>query len=176
MIKIFTTQLIGRFQAIREDNEIVFEEAGRSLAQAAIGEGKIFVAGVGEMNGICEAILQGNDRLEGMARLNLEQAGELTSLDRVVIFAPFSNDDRALSIADELVETDAEVIAISSAVNEGKTLVQAADYHIDFKVSSPIVPMESGEKIAAPLSLAALYAYYGLYLVVKEILEEHEDE
>ncbi len=49
MLKMFSTQVSGLFKRIQEQNEFALEDGARLLAQAAVGDGTIYLCGIGEM-------------------------------------------------------------------------------------------------------------------------------
>ena len=50
IVKMLTTQISGLLQRITGNNEEAIEETARLLAQATIGEGRVIIAGFGEMD------------------------------------------------------------------------------------------------------------------------------
>ena len=59
MLKIFSTQLNSLFKKVMEKEEFNMEDAARLLAQAAVGDGTIYIHGFGEMDGVTKEALNG---------------------------------------------------------------------------------------------------------------------
>lgn len=49
MLKMFSTQLTGLFNRIQDKEEFSIEDGARLLAQAAVGDGSIYICGLKEM-------------------------------------------------------------------------------------------------------------------------------
>ncbi|MEK4176688.1 DUF2529 domain-containing protein [Aeribacillus sp. FSL K6-1305] len=172
MLKIFTTQLTGFFQRIQEKENSQIEDAARLLAQAAIGEGAIYVKGWGILEGIYAQVEKGESF---PACKPLPSVDNVTAADRVLLFTPFSTDLDAIDTAQQLAEKGIPTVGVSAAVNGEKSLQQFVDIHVDSKLTKPIIPTEHNERIGFPVLMTSLYVYYCLFLTVKEILEEYEE-
>lgn len=59
MIKIFTTQLIGRLKMMEEKEIYNLEDAARLLAQALVGEGNIYIYAEQGLDGVLAEALHG---------------------------------------------------------------------------------------------------------------------
>jgi uncharacterized phosphosugar-binding protein len=176
-VKIFATQMIGFLQKIAAEEELALEDGARLLAQAVIGDGRILLHGVGEMEAVVIEALYGPDPLPKAARLmeNGRLRDDIDETDRVLLIARFSNDKDAISLAERLKEQGLEIAAISAVVkDEQPSLVDIVDVHIDSKLLKPIVPKEDGSRIGMPTVIAASFAYYCLLLTMDDILEEYE--
>ncbi len=173
MLKMFSTQLTGLFKRLQEKEEFSIEDSARLLAQAAAGEGKIYIHGTKEMTGIgCEAT-QSQEPLRDAAIL--QKADEITETDRVIIFSMNSDDEEALGLAKTLAEKGIPFVAVSTAVAEGsESLADLADVHIDLKLTKGLLPDEEGNRFGYPASMAALFVYYGIKFTIEEILAEYE--
>ncbi|MCG1021317.1 DUF2529 domain-containing protein [Sutcliffiella horikoshii] len=180
MLKIFTTQLQGVFNRIGSSEEFAFEDAARLLAQAAVGDGRIYVHGVKEMKAIEAEATEGAEPLAGAKLLSdLDSYHDLTDTDRALIVSRFSTDEEAISTAKALKELGIEIVGISTVVDatestEAETLENLADVHIDMKLKKPLIPGDDGERFGFPSSMVALYVYHGVAFTLTEILEEQE--
>ncbi|WP_339148082.1 MULTISPECIES: DUF2529 domain-containing protein [unclassified Sutcliffiella] len=180
MLKIFTTQLQGVFNRIGSSEEFAFEDAARLLAQAAVGDGRIYVHGVKEMKAIEAEATVGAEPLVGAQLLSdLDSYHDLTDTDRALIVSRFSTDEEAINTAKALKELGIEIVGISTVVDatesaEAETLENLADVHIDMKLKKPLIPGDDGDRFGFPSSMVALYVYHGLAFTLKEILEEQE--
>ncbi|MBY0097434.1 DUF2529 domain-containing protein [Mesobacillus maritimus] len=177
MLKMFSTQLSGLFKRLQEKEEFSIEDGARLLAQAAAGEGIIYLYGAGEMGAIPLEAIHGVEPLKGAALLQLEQASEVTSADRVLIVTRHSNDPEAVKLAQELTDSGHSFVAISTAVSNDDSpgLDTLADVHIDLKITKGMLPDEFGNRFGQPTSMAALFIYYGLKFTIDEIMTEYED-
>ncbi|WP_404459867.1 DUF2529 domain-containing protein [Sutcliffiella horikoshii] len=183
MLKIFTTQLQGVFNRIGSSEEFAFEDAARLLAQAVVGDGRVYVHGVKEMKAVEAEATTGAEPLMSATLLSdLDSYHDLTDTDRALIVSRFSTDDEAISTAKALKELEIEIVGISTVIEpesggsaEGtETLESLCDVHIDMKLKKPLIPGDDGERFGFPSSMVALYVYHGLAFTLKEILEEQE--
>ncbi|WP_404469139.1 DUF2529 domain-containing protein [Sutcliffiella horikoshii] len=185
MLKIFTTQLQGVFNRIGSSEEFAFEDAARLLAQAVVGDGRIYVHGVKEMKAVEAEATTGAEPLMSATLLSdLDSYHDLTDTDRALIVSRFSTDEKAISTAKALKELGIEIVGISTVMEpnpesgesaEGtETLESLSDVHIDMKLKKPLIPGDVGERFGFPSSMVALYVYHGLAFTLKEILEEQE--
>lgn len=81
---MLSTQLTGLFQRITE-HEKTLEEIARLLAQAAVGEGTIFIAAFGEMKAVTAAAIYGAEPLTAAREWKPDSL--VTGTDRVFILA-----------------------------------------------------------------------------------------
>ncbi|QOR66538.1 DUF2529 domain-containing protein [Cytobacillus suaedae] len=180
MIKIFTTQLQGLFTKIQEKEQMAIEDGARLLAQAAIGEGTIYIHGFAEMEAVTLEATIGQEPMISAARLidDTKQIAEVSPVDRVLLVSRFSTDEDAIKLAQELSSKGIEIVAISALVpnSEGPSLDKIVDIHIDSKLIKPLIPDEDGTRFGFPSIITALYAYYGLSFSIKEMVEEYLEE
>ncbi|WP_010197449.1 DUF2529 domain-containing protein [Bacillus sp. m3-13] len=183
MLKIFTTQLQGVFNRVGSSEEYAFEDAARLLAQAVVGDGRIYVHGVKEMKAVEAEATTGAEPLVGATLLSdLDSYHDLTDTDRALIVSRFSTDEEAINTGKALKELGIEIVGISTvgeaeqvdSAEAAETLESLADVHIDMKLKKPLIPGDDGERFGFPSSMVALYVYHGLAFTLKEILEEQE--
>ncbi|GLB59090.1 DUF2529 domain-containing protein [Cytobacillus sp. NCCP-133] len=174
MLKMFSTQLTGLFKRLQEKEEFSIEDSARLLAQAAAGEGKIYIFGTKEMSGIGYEATQSQEPLRDAAVL--KNGDEVTETDRVIIFSRNSNDEDAIELADILTDKGIPFVAVSTGImNEnGESLADLADVHIDLTLTKGLLPDEEGNRFGYPASMAALFVYYGIKFTIEEIMAEHE--
>lgn len=184
MLKIFTTQLQGVFGRIAGNEDFSFEDGARLLAQAAVGDGRIYIRGVKEMKAVEFEATQGAEPLAKAALLSeLDSYHDLTDTDRALIVSRFSTDEEAIETAKALKELGIEIVGISTVMSgetegngsDAETLDSIADVHIDMKLKKPLIPGDDGERFGFPSSMTALYVYYGLAFTIKEILDELDE-
>ncbi|AMX85049.1 hypothetical protein GS3922_16330 [Geobacillus subterraneus] len=173
-MKILTTQTIGLLQKIAADEELALEDGARLLAQAAISNGRIWLYGTGELDAVVAAALLGPDSLPKAAHLEPEAADDWNETDRALVFARFSNDKEAIRLVEQLQANGVDTVAVSTLVKDEPGLADIAAVHIDSKLSRPLVPTEDGRRIAMPTVVAASFIYYGLLVLLDEILEEYQ--
>jgi uncharacterized phosphosugar-binding protein len=173
MLKMFSTQLTGLFKRLQEKEEFSIEDGARLLAQAAAGQGKIYLYGTREMQAIGLEAVYGEEPLQTAAILS--DKVDLEAADRVLIVSRFADDAEALNIAYDLREKGIPLVAISTVRSESEeeTLDQLADVHIDLRITKGLLPDETGNRIGYPTSIAALFVYFGLKFTIEEILEEY---
>ncbi|MBM7605294.1 hypothetical protein JOC75_003317 [Metabacillus crassostreae] len=179
MMKIFTTQITGHFNRILEQEEMSIEDSARLLAQALVGDGKVYLYGHKELHGVVLEALTGSENLVGAESL-LDSEGaikEVTPADRVILFTYRSTDEEAISIAKELTSKGIQTVGVSALIkNTDAGLNQNTDLHIDAKLRQPLIPGDDGERYGFPALMTALYVYYALSFTIKEILNEYEED
>ena len=173
MSKILTTQLTGLLQRINQSEEETIEDAARLLAQAGIGEGNVYFACFGEMTAIEHNALAGAAPFTKLKRWSPE--AELTSADRVCIFARNGNDTEAVALAKQLNDVFIPFAAVASE-NEGSdnALSELAYAYVSLKVRGGLIPHPTnlGERIVFPHLIAALYIYEAIKMSYDEMVDE----
>ncbi len=173
MLKMLSTQLTGLFLKIKEKEEIALEDGARLLAQAPVGEGKIYIKGFDEMEGVVHEALEGAEPLINAEAL--VQTDALIHTDRAIVFSRFSDSPEAVSLGRELTEKGVPFVSVSAIKGEpGEDLSDMADVHINTQVIRSILPSEDGSRVVFPSLIAALYIYHALKFSVDEILYENE--
>lgn len=173
MLKMFSTQLTGLFKRLQEKEEFSIEDSARLLAQAAAGQGTVYIYGTKEMQAIGLEAVYGEEPLQSAALLTEEN--EVEAADRVLIVSRYADDADALRVAHEMQEKGIPFVAVSTIREEidGESLDSLADVHIDLRMTKGMLPDETGNRIGFPTSMAALFVYYGLRFTIEEILEEY---
>ncbi|WP_088042019.1 DUF2529 family protein [Bacillus sp. EAC] len=174
MLKIFTTQLTGVFQKILK-NEEVFEDAARFLAQAMIGEGKVFVHGTKEFNGISSEVAYGADQINSIEPLFINgEIQNLSTVDRVLLFTRQTDDLEAIEIAKNLSDSSIGLVIVSTTSDNEDSLSDLADVFINYELTRKLVPTDEGDRIGYPSLLIGLFIYHCLLLTINEILADYE--
>ncbi|MGV3466506.1 MAG: DUF2529 domain-containing protein [Heyndrickxia sp.] len=176
MLKMFLTQLNGLQQRIFEKEEESIEDTARLLAQAAIGEGKIYIKGFNEMEAVCSEAFLGAEPLK-YATL-IQNTNYLTDADRVLIFTRFISDDAAISLAKELSNKGVP-FAIVAGIDKSEVeedLTELADVHINTNLIKPMLPSDTGERVGFPSALIGLFIYQCIKFQLDEILSEYLEE
>ncbi|WP_102264607.1 DUF2529 domain-containing protein [Mesobacillus jeotgali] len=173
MLKMFSTQLTGLFNRLQEKEEFSIEDGARLLAQAAAGEGTVYIFGTKEMQAVALEAVYGEEPLQSAAIFTDDV--ELEAADRVLVISRYADDEEAVGVARELHEKGIPFVAISTvrAENEAVSLETMADVHIDLRLTKGLMPDEMGNRIGYPASIVALYIYFGLKFTIEEILEEY---
>ncbi|HEY9577176.1 MAG TPA: DUF2529 domain-containing protein [Pseudobacillus sp.] len=173
MLKMFTTQLNGLFQRIADKETDQIEDGARLLAQAVVGEGRIYIKGFQEMKAVEAEAVAGSDSLSCVQPF--DSADEITESDRVLLVSRFAHDSEAAAIAVALKERGIPFVAAAGlAPGEEHSLNEMADVFIDTKLTKGLLPAENGGRTGFPSSLAALYIYFALKLTIDEILQEQD--
>ena len=102
ILKMLTTQISGLLQRIAGNGEESIEETARLLAQATIGEGRVIIAGFGEMEAVTATAFHGAEPFNGAVRYELGM--DITSADRVWLLTRSAMDEPALELARQLAE------------------------------------------------------------------------
>ncbi|RFU70850.1 DUF2529 family protein [Peribacillus saganii] len=179
MLKMFSTQLTGLFKRISDKEEMAIEDGARLLAQAALGEGILYIHGVAEMEGVALEAILGAEPLVPNAHLliNDNEIAHTESSDRVILISRDANDHTALEIARKLYDVNTPFIAVSShQSSEEPNLATMADVFIDLQLVKGLIPDEEGNRIGLPYLMAALFIFYGLKFTLTEILHEYNED
>lgn len=161
-MKMLSTQLTDLFQRIAEHEETI-EDIARLLAQAAIGEGTIFLAAFGEMKTVTAAALEGTEPLRSASEWKPESF--LTSADRVFILAKKDDGDE---LAGRL--SDAAIpFAMLFAESKESDLPEV---FLSLGIDKGTLPAETGGRTGVPHAMAALYVYHNVKLMIDEMLAE----
>ncbi len=175
MLKIFSTQVNNLFQKIMEKEEFNIEDGARLLAQAAVGEGAIYIHGFGEMDGVTKEAVQGVEPLPKVAAY--ESNITLTHEDRFLLFSRNSTDQEAIELAQKLQMESIPFVAVSTIVaSDTDSLETLADIHIDLRVARGLIPKDDGNRTGYPTLLVALFAYFGIKFTIEEILQEYLED
>jgi hypothetical protein len=172
---MFLTQLNGLQQRIFDKEEYPIEDTARLLAQAAVGEGTIYIKGYKEMESVSLEAFEGAEPLQ-LAK-PFHNIDELTDADRVLIISRFSNDLDALHLAKKLVKKGIPFSSISGKVNgQGEDISELADVHINTTLLKSMLPTETGDRAGFPSALIGLFIYHCIKFQFDEIIAEYNEE
>lgn len=175
LLKIFTTQLIGRLKKIESEQNFAIEDAARLLAQAHVGEGKIYIYAEDEMSGVFSEIRNGQEPLDRIERLTESNFSEITDADRALIFSRDVSNEKALAIGKALEEKAIPFVAIcSAAAKEENPFEDLAYVFVNLYMDKGLVPTETGGRTGYPSLIAALYVYHNIKILLDEMLEDYE--
>lgn len=161
-MKILSTQLTGLFQDIAGHDDTI-EDIARLLAQAAVGDGTIFLAAYGEMKAVTAAALEGAEPLSSAREWKPESC--LTSADRVFILAKKDEGDE---LAGRL--SDAAIpFAMLCAESKESDLPEV---FLSLGIDTGLLPAEGGGRTFVPHAVAALFVYHSIKLRMDEMLAE----
>lgn len=168
-MKMLTTQISGLLQRIATNHEEAIEDTARLLAQATVGDGRVVIAGLNELNGIATNALEGTEPF--VNAIPYSENLELGSMDRVWLFTRSSLNARALEIAKVLANRDVvfAVVATEKAA-EGNELSELSDVYISTGISKGLLPNDEGGRVVEPHLLASLFIYEAVKLSYDEML------
>lgn len=175
-MKILTTQLTGLFQRISQSEEEAIEETARLLAQASVGEGKIYFACFDELQAVELHALQGSEPIKNLAKWTPDTV--ITDVDRVCIFTKSCENSNALALAKQLSEEFIPFAAVASEkVDENNVLSELAYTYVSMKIRGGILPHPTklGERTVVPHLIAALFIYEAIKLNYDEMMTDDED-
>ncbi|WP_347548380.1 DUF2529 family protein [Pseudalkalibacillus hwajinpoensis] len=173
MLKIFTTQLMGKFKGIQDNHEMVIEDISRLFAQTITGGGTVYFYGEHELQGAALEAVYGTEKLPSSAILH--DPSVLTDKDCVILFTRFNDDQTTADRANQYKEMGATVVGISATRKDADPLLeQSVNFYINTGLTAGLVPNDDGERIGYPSLLTSLYVYHALHLTTREILEEHD--
>ncbi|MBN6885016.1 uncharacterized protein DUF2529 [Cytobacillus horneckiae] len=175
MLKMFSTQVFGLFKRLNENKEEAIEDIARILAQASVGDGKIYIFGTEEMMAVG---LEATVGQEPLPSTEIWHAGTefnvITDTDRFLIITRESNHQEALRLAKYLSDRFIPFATISAKAVEGEEqLVDYSDVHIDLQLKKGLLPDDAGNRFGYPSSMAALFVYYGIKFTIDEMLDEY---
>lgn len=173
MFKMLSTQLNGLFQKIVQNESESIEETARLLAQASVGQGKVYFACFDEMQAVEINALQSADPFKNLQKWTTETT--ITPVDRVCIFTRSYKNENALLLARELHEQFIPFSVVSSELpDETNLLSDLAFTYISLNIRNGMLPHPTslGERIVFPHLLAALYIYEAIKLNYDEMIED----
>lgn len=172
MSKMLLTQLTGVFQKILNDEEAI-EETARLLAQATVGQGKIYIACFGEMKPIIFQAINDNV-FQNLVVWNEESIDEA---DRVLIFTSNSKNEEAINLAKLLNEHFIPFSVVApEKTDTSNELSELAYIYISMNIRGGILPHPTnlGERIVIPYVMAGLFIYEAIKLHYIEIIDDYE--
>ena len=173
MMKILTTQIGGLFQRIVSNGEESIEETARLLAQATIGQGRVIIAGFGEMGAVTATALTGVEPFQGAVRYVEGMAIE--SADRVWLLSRSAEDERALNLARLLAERFIPFAALSAdKPGEDNVLEDLSYTYVSTGLTRGLLPGDNGERIVQPHAIAALFVYEAVKLAYDEMVADED--
>ncbi len=175
-MKILTTQLTGLLQRISQSEEEAIEETARLLAQASVGQGKIYFACFDELQAVELNAIQGSEPFTNLAKWTPET--KITDVDRVCIFTKSCQNEEALALAKQLSEEFIPFAAVASEkADETNPLSELAYTYISMKIRGGILPHPTklGERTVVPHLLAALFIYEAIKLNYDEIISDDDE-
>lgn len=172
LMKIFTTQLMGKFKLIQDDHEMVIEDISRLFAQTITGGGTVYFYGEHELQGAALEAVYGAEKLPSCSILH--DPSDLTEKDCVILFSRFNDDQGSAERAKAFKDKGAAVVGVSATRKDTlPALEENVHFHINTGLTAGLVPNDDGERVGYPSLLTSLYVYHALYLTTREILEEH---
>lgn len=161
-MKMLTTQLTGLFQRISKQEEAI-EDTARLLAQAAVGEGTIYLAAFGELKAVAAAAIHGAEPLAGAQEWQTESI--ISSADRVWILAKQDEgDELAGRLADAFIP-----FAMLSAESKEDELASA---FVSLNIDKGLLPAEDGGRTVIPHAMGALFVYHAVKMAIDEMLAD----
>ncbi|RNF40035.1 DUF2529 family protein [Planococcus salinus] len=161
-MKMLTTQLTGLFQRISKQDEAI-EDTARLLAQAAVGQGTIYLAAFGELQAVSAAAIHGTEPLPGVQEWQPDSI--VTSADRVWILAKKDEgDELAGRLADAFIP-----FAMLSAESKQDELASA---FVSLNIDKGLLPAEDGGRTVVPHAMGALFVYHAVKLAIDEMLAD----
>ena len=159
-MKMLITQLTGLFQRISKQEEAI-EDTARLLAQAAVGEGTIYLAAFGELKAVAAAAIHGAEPLPNVKEWYPDSI--VTSADRVWILAQQDEgDELAGRLADAFIP-----FALLSAQSKEDELASA---FVSLNIDKGLLPAEDGGRTVVPHAMGALFVYHAVKMAIDEML------
>lgn len=170
MDKILQTQLTHILNGINKQEEEI-EMASRLLAQAIIGEGNIYVRGLGDFELLEAWAAESETALPRMK--TFEGIAPITTADRVLVVSKFV-DEPLTTFLQELEEVGIEYVLVCNSRNpvaEVEFDFESVHHFIDLSSPREVIPTPDLERIVNPYVMAFMYIYYQMYALVMEMSE-----
>ncbi len=168
-MKMLTTQISGLLQRIAGNGEESIEETARLLAQATIGEGRVIIAGFGEMEAITATAFHGTEPLSGAVRY--EFGMDITSADRIWLLTRSAMDEPALELARQLAGCFIPFAALAAEKpGTDNELEDLAYTYLSTGLTRGLLPGDNGDRIVQPHALAALFVYEAVKIAYDEMV------
>lgn len=173
-MKIFSTQLQGKFQSIM-DQEEEFEDAARLAVQAVRGLGRLWIAGSPSAHSIALALAAQPDAPEGTTAIIPSPDTEaLAEVDRLFLIIHPDEREDMLSFIQTCENSETPLIIYTQDDARINELLGPLNCHISAPSADPVIPDEKGERYGDPFALSAFFAGQLLYLYIKELSDELE--
>ncbi len=173
IVKMLTTQISGLLQRIAGNGEESIEETARLLAQATIGEGRVIVAGFGEMAAVTATALHGAEPLSGA--IPYEKGMEFAAADRIWLLTRSATDAPALELARLLAKRFIPFAALSAEKPDTSNELKDLAYtYISTGLTRGLLPGDDGERIVRPHALAALFVYEAVKIAYDEMILDED--
>ncbi len=170
-MKMLTTQMTGLLQRIATNNEMAIEETARLLAQATIGEGRVIIAGFGEMESVATNALLAIEPFDGAVRYETDMS--IGTQDRVWILSRSVSDKHGLTLAKQLASQFIPFgVLAAEKPDESNTLFNLAYTYIYTGITKGLLPDDEGQRIIQPHALAALFVYEAVKMEYDEIMKD----
>ena len=169
ILKMLTTQISGLLQRIVSSGEESIEETARLLAQATIAEGRIIIAGFGEMEAVTATACHGAEPLNGAIRY--EFGMDITTTDRIWLLTRSAMDEPALKLAQQLAERFIPFAALAAEKpGNGNELEELSYTYLSTGLTRGLLPGDNGERIVQPHALSALFVYEAVKIAYDEMI------
>ncbi|MDS9472296.1 DUF2529 family protein [Sporosarcina pasteurii] len=169
-MKMLTTQLSGLLDRIAKNNEEAIEETARLLAQATVGEGRVIIAGLDELDTVCQVAMHSAEPFIGAVQYNPEMT--IGHADRVWVFTRSAEHPQALELACSLAAEFIPFAVVTPEKTEENKLFDLATTYISTSLTRGLLPGENGERIVQPHALAALFIYEAVKIAYDEMLSD----
>jgi len=147
---MLTTQISGLLQRIAGNGEESIEETARLLAQATIGEGRVIIAGFGEMEAV-------------------------TAADRIWLLTRSAMDKPALELAQQFAGRFIPFSALAAEKPGCSNELEELSYtYISTALTRGLLPGDDGERIVQPHALSALFVYEAVKIAYDEMILEKD--
>ncbi|WP_438298661.1 DUF2529 family protein [Sporosarcina sp. FA15] len=166
---MLTTQISGLLQRIAVNGEESIEETARLLAQATIGEGRVIIAGFGEMEAVTATAFHSIEPLSGAVRY--EFGMDITAADRIWLLTRAATDRPALELAQQLAGRFIPFAALAAEKpGSSNELAELSYTYISTGLTRGLLPGDDGERIVQPHALSALFVYEAVKIAYDEMI------
>lgn len=169
MMKILATQFNGKLQTLTKQEDELFDVV-RLLAQALVGQGKVYLDAYGEFEGLYPMLSDGPDQMKRVTRIKDHKT--LHAVDRVLIFTP---DTERSDLLASLARYDAwhTPYAIITLGDVTETLERSIA-PLALKFNKGLLPAEDGSRHGLPSLALGAFLLTHILTQLQEMTEEWE--
>ncbi len=171
-MKIFTTQLIGLLRKVEQEEHFAIDETARLLAQSAMGDGgRVILYGTDELDAVVTRALLGAEPMQRAVRY--EEGMTFEKTDRVFLMGRYANDERLLTIAQQLFDSFIPFAAMTATLPGDDNVLETLAYtYICTHTPEGFVPTDDGQRIGRPHALLATFVLEAIMMQYHDIIRQ----
>jgi len=169
MLKILATQFNGKLQTLAKQEDELFDVV-RLLAQALVGEGKVYVHAFGELEGLYPMLAEGPDQMKRVTKVKDHKT--LHAVDRVLVFTPDTerSDLHAALARYDAWHTPYSIVTLGQATET----LERSIAPLALKFQKGLLPAEDGSRHGLPSLALCAFLLTHILTQLHEMTEEWE--